>query len=81
MRKKDLQRAKGLFQQSLDLEQRGVRTNALAADYTNIGLVELSRGQKDNALKNLQTALDFAKQTDDLALCTQIKNLLNKLNS
>ena len=81
MRRKDLRRAKGLFQQSLDLEQRGVRTNALATDYANIGLVELSRGSKDSALKNLQTALDLAQQTEDADLCEQIQNQLDKLSN
>lgn len=81
MKRQDLQRAKGLFQQSLDLEQRGVRSNALAADYANLGLVELCRGQKESAQKNLQTALDFALQTGDEDLCTQLRQHLNRLNN
>ena len=81
MKRKDLQRAKGLFQQSLDLEQRGVRLNALAIDYTNIGLVELYRGHRDNAHKHLQTALDFAQQIEDKELCAQIQKQIEKISN
>ena len=81
MKRKDLQRAKGLFQQSLDIEQRGVRLNALAVDYTNIGLVEFYRGHADNAQKHLQTALDLAQQIEDEELCTKIKRQLKDINN
>lgn len=60
VQKKDLRRAKGLFQQSLDLEQRGYRKNAIATDYANIGLVEMRCGRQDQALKNMETALEYA---------------------
>ena len=81
MKRKDLRRAKGLFQQSLDLEQRGVRLNALAADYVNIGLVELYRGYTEEALKNLKIAFDFAKQIEDETLCTQIQKQMDKISN
>ncbi|MBQ8464449.1 MAG: tetratricopeptide repeat protein [Alphaproteobacteria bacterium] len=81
MRRQDLLRAKGLFQQSLDLEQRGFRTNALAADYANIGLVELSRGSKETALKNLKTALNLAQQAEDAELCAQIQCQLERFSN
>ncbi len=60
VQKKDLRRAKGLFQQSLDLEQRGYRKNAIATDYANIGLIEMRCGRQDQALKNMETALEYA---------------------
>lgn len=81
MKRRDLRRAKGLFQQSLDLEQRGVRLNALAADYVNIGMVELYRGYSEEALKNLKIAFDFAKQIEDETLCTQIQKQMDKINN
>ena len=81
VKRKDLSRAKGLFQQSLDLEQRGVRSKALAADYTNLGLVEIFRGHEDEAKKNLQTALGFACEIEDDDLCEQIRKHLNKLSN
>ena len=81
MKRHDLERAKGLFRQSLDLEQRGVRINALAADYANIGLVEMHCGHVDSARKNLQTALDFAKEIEDEELCSCLQSHLNQLNN
>lgn len=81
MRQKDLQRAKGLFQQSLDLEQRGVRLNALAIDYANMGLVEFRCGQKETARKNIQTALDFARETEDDDLSAQLQKYLRFLSN
>lgn len=75
----DLRRAKGLFQQSLDLEQRGVRLNAIAADYANIGIIDMRCGNKENAKKNLQTALEFALQADDKELCDTLRQHLEKL--
>ena len=81
MKRQDYYRAKGLFQQSLDLEQRGVRLNALAVDYANIGIAEMSRGFNDEAKKNLLIALDFAKQIEDENLSQQIQSLLTQINN
>ena len=81
VKRKDLARAKGLFQQSLDLEQRGHRVNALAADYANIGLLEQYCGHSDLARKNLQTALDFAKEVEDEELCICLQNHLDRLSN
>ena len=81
MRQKDLQRAKGLFQQSLDLEQRGVRLNALAIDYANMGLVEFRCGQKEIAKKNIQTAIDFAREIEDGELSARLQKYLRLLNN
>lgn len=65
LKKNDLRRAKGLFQQSLDLEQVNNRLSAIATDYANIGLVEYRRGNKEQALKTLQTALEYAEANQD----------------
>ena len=81
MRRKDLLRAKGLFRQSLELEQRGTRTKALAADYANIGLVELCCGHKETAQKNIETALDLACQIEDEELCLNLRQHLAKINN
>lgn len=81
VKRKDLQRAKGLFRQSLELEQRGVRTTAIAADYANLGLVEMRCGHQEEARRNLETALNLAKETEDEDLCKQLQQHLNKLNN
>lgn len=81
MKRKDLQRAKGFFQQSLDLEQRGVRLNALAVDYTNIGLVEFYRGQKETAQQHLKIALDFAHQIEDEELISKIQQQIERTSN
>lgn len=81
MRRKDLRRAKGLFRQSLELEQRGSRTAALAADYANIGLNELCCGRRDDAGKNLQTALELAESCGDEDLCRCLRHHLDKLKN
>ena len=81
VKRKDLQRAKGLFRQSLEMEQRGVRTIALAADYANIGLVEMHSGHKDEARRNLETALKLAEESEDDDLCRQLRQHLAALNS
>ncbi len=81
LKKNNLRRAKGLFQQSLDLEQVNNRLSAIATDYANIGLVEFRRGNKEQALKTLQTALEYAQanEDDELAAILQerIRNMAN----
>lgn len=76
MQKQDLSRAKALLQQSLHLEQNHNRCTGLAADYTNLALIENLSGDKDAAGQNLQIALEYAQKTGDEELLELIKNKL-----
>lgn len=73
LKKNDLRRAKGLFQQSLDLEQISNRLSAIATDYANIGLIEFRRGNRKQALKTLQTALEYAEANQDNELAVILR--------
>ena len=73
MQKKDLQRAKVLFQQSLHLEQSHRRCEGLAADYANLALIDELSDYAENAASNWQIALEYAKQTGDTELVTLIE--------
>lgn len=76
---KDLKRAKGLFLQSLSLEQKNDRLTGIATDYANISLIEYRCGNFDAAEKTLQTALEYAKAFGENELSKIIKERLNKL--
>lgn len=75
MQKKDLQRAKVLFQQSLHLEQSHQRCEGLAADYANLALIDELSDYKENAASNWQIAAEYAQQTGDTDLVTLIEKL------
>lgn len=79
LKKNDIQRAKGLFQQSLDLEQVNNRLSGIATDYANMGLIELYIGNKEQALKTFKTALEYAQANQDDDLTILIKNHLKKI--
>ena len=79
LKKNDRKRAKGLFQQSLDLEQVNNRLSGIATDYANIGLIEFSAGNKEQAVKTFQTALDYALANQDEELIDIIQSHLNKI--
>lgn len=74
----DLQRAKVLFQQSLNLEQKNSRNQGIAVDYADLAIVEKLRGNEKSAEQNLQAALEYAKQTQDEQLiqliCKKVQN-------
>lgn len=79
LKKKDLRRAKGLFQQSLDLEQTNNRLGCIAADYANIGLIEFQSGNIEQAQKTLATALEYAEVNEDNELVETLRKRLEKL--
>lgn len=81
MRRGELQRAKGLFQQSLEQEQRNDRWSGQASDYANIGLLELRCGQTDQAQKHLQAALDLAISLGDNNMAAYLKQKLAGLKT
>lgn len=73
IRRNDLQRAKVLLQQSLHLEQRHRRCEGLVSDYTNLAVIDILCGNHDNAKDNMQTALEYAKQTGNNELTELIE--------
>jgi tetratricopeptide (TPR) repeat protein len=73
LQKKDLQRAKVLFQQSLHLEQSHRRCEGLAADYANLALIDELTDYADNAASNWQIALEYARETGDAELVALIE--------
>lgn len=73
LQKKDLQRAKVLFQQSLHLEQSNQRCEGLAADYANLALIDELCDYTENAAENLKIALEYAHQTGDEELISLIE--------
>ena len=79
LKKHDIKRAKGLFQQSLDLEQVNNRLSGIATDYANMGLIEVYAGNKEQAIKTFQTALDYAKANQDDELIKIITHHLQQV--
>lgn len=78
MQRHDLNRAKALLQQSLQLEQKNNRSEGLVADYANLALIENLRGNKDASQNNLHAALEFAKKTENQHLIKLIENKFRK---
>ena len=79
IRRNDLQRAKVLLQQSLHLEQRHRRCEGLVSDYTNLAIIDNLSGNRDNAAENMQTALEYAKQTGNEELTELITRKYNDI--
>ena len=81
LQKGDLKRAKGLFQQSLEQEQKNNRLTGQVCDYANIGFLELRIGQVAQAKNHLQAAKDLAAQLEDTEMFALLKKELNKLKT
>ena len=81
MRRGELSRAKGLFQQSLEQEQKNDRWIGQVCDYANIGLLELRSGKNEQAQTHLQAAYELAQALGDTVLAEKIKVNLDKLKS
>ena len=79
LRKKNLQRAKVLLQQSLMLEQNHERCSGLASDYANLALIEKLSGNFEAAKNNLKQALEYAKESGDENLLQLIKEQKNNI--
>ncbi len=73
LQKKNLQRAKVLFQQSLHLEQSHQRCEGLVADYANLAMIDELTNYSENAAANWKIALEYAEQTGDAELLNLIK--------
>ncbi len=78
MRRKDYLRAKGLFSQSLEQEQKNDRLYGIAVDYANISLANLNCGRAEEARKTLETARDYAKASADEVLLAAIEDLIKQ---
>lgn len=61
LRRREEEAAKVWFQEAAALERKNDRYTAAAADYANIGLIELHQGNAEQARKNLQTAVACAE--------------------
>lgn len=81
LKKGDLQRAKVLFQESVILEQKNDRFSGAAADYANIGIIELKCGHQEEARKNLETAVEYAKAFGETDLSKLLEDKLSKLKA
>lgn len=74
----DLQRAKGLFQQSLNHESSNNRTDGMAIDYANLALIEYCLGQREQGDKTVATALEYARAFGETELSQLLEKQLNK---
>ena len=81
LQKGDLKRAKGLFQQSLEQEQKNNRLSGQVCDYANIGFLELRIGQLEQAKKHLQAAQTLALELEDEEMSVLLEKELNKLKT
>ena len=81
IRLNDFKRAEALFKKALDLEQSNERYSCVATDYANLALIDKKLGNKEQALKNLQSALESAQKHQDENLCKIIDKQIKKINS
>ena len=65
--------------ESLDCELRSNRAGGIAIDYANIALLEYKRGQTEQAVKTVETALEYAKAFGEGELYSQLKKQLSKI--
>ena len=69
-------RAKAMFNQALSKELCNDRKIGAAIDYANLAIVEKMQGNHDEALKNLQKALNYEQDIDE-ELIKKIKTILS----
>lgn len=65
LQKNDVKRAKTIFNQALAQELHNDRAAGIAVDYANLAVVEKKCGNTEEARKNLELALSYAKEADD----------------
>lgn len=80
LRRKEYARARALFNQSLALEQKDERITGIAADFANIGLTEKLCGNREQARKNLQAALEYAAVDPESDFYKQLQQRLVELD-
>lgn len=81
IRLNDFKRAGSLFKKALDLEQSNERYSCVATDYANLALIDKKLGNKEQALQNLQSALESAQKHQDENLCKIINEQIKKISS
>lgn len=81
LKQKDWKRAKGIFLQSATLEQKNERFSAAATDYLNIAIIESKLGNDAQALKTLETALEYASAFEETELSEILKDKIIKLRN
>ena len=69
-----------MVQEAAALERKNDRYTAAAADYANIGLIELHQGNAEQARKNLQTAVACAETFGKNGFSRMLNEKLQKLN-
>ena len=79
IRLNDFKRAGTLFKKALDLEQSNERYSCVATDYANLALIDKKLGNKEQALQNLQAALESAQKHQDENLCQIISKQIKKI--
>ena len=60
-----LAQAESFFKKALQYELCNDRAEGIAIDYANLALVEKKCGHKETSLKNIETALSYAKKADE----------------
>ena len=80
LRRREEEAAKVWFQEAAALERKNDRYTAAAADYANIGLIELHQGNAEQARKNLQTAVACAETFGKNSFSRMLNEKLRKLN-
>ena len=80
LRRREETAAKVWFQEAAALERKNDRYTAAAADYANIGLIELHQGNAEQARKNLQTAVACAETFGKNGFSRMLNEKLQKLN-
>lgn len=65
LQKNDVKRAKTIFNQALTQELHNDRAAGIAVDYANLAVVEKKCGNTEDAHKNLELALAYAKKADE----------------
>ena len=76
LQRKELSQAKAIFNQALKYEFADNRTSGIAIDYANLAMVEKQRGNRQDFTKNLEAALNYAKEADEDLYC-RLKTFLD----
>ena len=76
-KKNDIRGAKTIFYQSLEQELCNERKEGIAIDYANLAIVEKKIGNSNSYVKNLNKALEYAKDCDN-ELYSKIAKLIDQ---
>lgn len=76
LKKGEYNHAKGLFLESINLEQKNERIKEVATDYINVSIAEIKMGKKTKSKKTLEIALIYALQAGEDELVEIIEERL-----